>query len=557
MDKPPFWADFRGSRCGPWADGILDGYAVIVQDERIVQVAPVDEVGLAERRVVRLPRRLVMPGMVDVHHHLTQSFGKSLVFGEPSEIFRRVWVPMERFLDEEALYLAAKLGALESLRGGFTTVADAGTRAEVAVSGLSQATTEAGLRVVLGYICNNLVDGREVEPRGDVLARAQAFLARFEGTPLVHPSLAVSIPESADGQVLADLSHLSREAGVTFQTHVNEHLVAVERTLDQHGMRPLEYLHHVGALGPQLLAAHATLVTPSELMLLRDTGSAVAYNPVASAWKGNAVAPALSMHELGIRFGLGTDGTRADAFRLLDAAETAQRLVFGNAVGDASVGGGWTWIEHAFAGGADAVGLGSLVGRIAPGYAGYSVVLVPPTETSNNPFGHLDVDGAILVEPEADDRLVRELRLRHLPYVAIGRQPDSAAPHVDMRAGQGPSRSWPTCASRAPGTSVCSSAPTSATPTSTPSPPTRTSAGEPGRRARSRARTRRSENRPGMTRPCASWRALPGWTRSSSSSTPSRPDPCGPCRSLAGGCPRMSSSRPATTACAPSCPGHR
>ena len=350
-------------------DGVLDGYAVVVDGERITEVAPAEQVHRGGRQVVRLPGRLLMPGMVDTHHHLTQSFGKSLVFGEPSEIFRRVWVPMEQFLDEEALYLASKLSALESLRGGFTTVADAGTRAEIGLNGITQAVEETGLRVVLGYICNNLVNGEEVESRESVRARAEDFLARYGDTPLVHPSLAVSIPETASAEVLADLATLSGEAGVTFQTHVNEHLVAVERTLDKHGMRPLEYLHHVGALGPQLLAAHVTLVTPHEQMLLRDSGASVAYNPVASSWKGNAVAPALMMHELGIRFGLGTDGTRADAFRLLDAGETAQRLAFGNAVGDSSAGGGWTWIEHGFAGGADAVGLGSLTGRIEPGYA--------------------------------------------------------------------------------------------------------------------------------------------------------------------------------------------
>lgn len=349
--------------------GVVDDHAVIVASDRIVDVKPAASVEHGERRVVRLPGRLLMPGFVDTHHHLTQSFGKSLIFGEPSEIFRRVWVPMERFLDEESLYLAAKLGALESLRGGFTTVADAGTRAEVAINGLSQATTEAGLRVVLGYICNNLVNGEEVESTHSVQARAEAFLARFSDNPLVHPSLAVSIPESATADALGAIAMLARDAGVVFQTHVNEHLVAVERTLEVHRMRPLEYLHSVGALGPHLLAAHATLVTPHEVRLLRDHGAAVAYNPVASAWKGNAVAPALTMHEFGVRFGLGTDGTRADAFRLLDAAETAQRLVYGNPVGDASCGGGWTWLEHALVGGADAVGLGALAGRIAPGYA--------------------------------------------------------------------------------------------------------------------------------------------------------------------------------------------
>ncbi|GHB54093.1 hypothetical protein GCM10010377_51370 [Streptomyces viridiviolaceus] len=137
----------------------------------------------------------------------------------------------------------------------------------------------------------------------------------------------------------------------------------------RHGLRPLEHLHLVGALGPQLLAAHATLLTPHELTLLADTGTAVSYNPVASAWKGNAVAPATAMAERGIRFGLGTDGTRGDGFRLAEAAEFAQRLAYGLATGDSSCGAGFTWLEHATGRGADAVGLGARTGTIAHGMA--------------------------------------------------------------------------------------------------------------------------------------------------------------------------------------------
>jgi 5-methylthioadenosine/S-adenosylhomocysteine deaminase len=51
--------------------------------------------------------------------------------------------------------------------------------------------------------------------------------------------------------------------------------------------------------------------------MLKETDTAVAYNPVASQWKGNAVAPATLMATLGIRFGIGTDGTRSDGFRLV------------------------------------------------------------------------------------------------------------------------------------------------------------------------------------------------------------------------------------------------
>ncbi|MFC9294833.1 amidohydrolase family protein [Streptomyces sp. NPDC057011] len=347
-------------------EGPADGHAVVVADGSFRAVGPAGELVRRHPHLdpVRLPGRLLMPGFVDSHHHLTQSFGSALAFGEPSEIFRRVWEPLEGALDEESAYVAAKLAALESLRGGFTTVADAGTRAGVDAEVVASAARDAGIRCVLGLVCNDAEGGG-----ASVLEAAEKHLARYADDPLVHPSLAVSIPEAATEGTLRGTARLAAESGAVVQIHVNEHLAGVERSLVRHGLRPLEHLHAIGALGPQLLAAHATLLTPRELTLLADTGTAVSYNPVASAWKGNAVAPATAMAERGIRFGLGTDGTRGDGFRLAEAAEFAQRIAYGLVTGDSSCGAGWTWLEHATRGGADAVGLGARTGTIAEGLA--------------------------------------------------------------------------------------------------------------------------------------------------------------------------------------------
>jgi 5-methylthioadenosine/S-adenosylhomocysteine deaminase len=350
-------------------DGPASGHAVRIEGGKFRDIGLVETLAARHPGLtpLRLPGKLLMPGMIDAHHHLTQSFGKSLAYGEPSEIFRRVWVPLESSLDDEFVFMASKLAALESLRGGFTTVCDAGTRAPGDIGAVAAAVQQAGLRCVLGLICNDGGNDSTPAERRALKTQAEAFLQRWSGAGLVHPSLAISVPEAASDEMLADVSRMCAEAGTVFQTHVNEHLASVERSVVQRGRRPLELLASLGALGPQLLIAHGTLVTPSELVLLRDTDTAVSYNPVASQWKGNAVAPALLMAAMGIRFGLGTDATRSDAFRLMDAAEAAQKLAFGLAVGDASCGGGWTWFDHATHEGARAVGLGHLTGEIAVG----------------------------------------------------------------------------------------------------------------------------------------------------------------------------------------------
>jgi cytosine/adenosine deaminase-related metal-dependent hydrolase len=340
-------------------EGPAQGLGVVVRDGVFADMGPLVELSARHPHLqpVALPQRLLMPGFVDAHHHLTQSFGKALAFGEPSEIFRRIWVPLEGSLDAHALYLSAKLAALEALRGGFTTVCDAGARNSAALQAIEQAASEAGIRCMLGLICHDSA----------ALAGADRFLSRRGA--LLHPALAVAIPEAVDDALLHATSRLAAEAGAVFQVHVNEHLASVERSLVARGQRPLQHLHAAGALGPQALLAHCTMLTPDEMLLLRDSGSAVAINPVASPWKGNAVAPSELLAALGVRLGMGTDGTRSDGFRMMDAAESNQRLAFGLASGDSVCGGGHLWLDMATRGGADAAGLSALTGQVAVGRA--------------------------------------------------------------------------------------------------------------------------------------------------------------------------------------------
>ncbi|HVF64304.1 MAG TPA: amidohydrolase family protein [Casimicrobiaceae bacterium] len=354
-------------------DGVVRDHALLIAGDRIARVGPAQRLRRdhAQAQTVELADRLVMPGLVDAHHHLTQSLGKALAFGEPSEIYRRIWVPMERALDERAIHVSAMLACLESMRGGFTTVVEAGTRSMFGVEPLLAALRTTGLRCVLATLANDLVDGNPMtdSDRNGLIDAAERHVARFDTDATIHPSLAISVPEAASDSMLSRIYAICEEAGCIFQTHANEHLAAVERSLVACGRRPIEQLDFCDALGPRALLAHATLMTASEVTRVRDRDAALAYNPVASVWKGNGALDALMMHALGIRFGIGTDGTRSDGFRLLDAAETVQRVAHGLRVGDSSAGGGWTWLDHATSEGASAVGLQGATGRLAANHA--------------------------------------------------------------------------------------------------------------------------------------------------------------------------------------------
>ena len=296
---------------------------------------------------VRLEKRAIVPGFVDTHHHVTEPFAKAITCGEPAQMWKRIWMPLEEASTPETAYIAAKWTFFEALRGGFTTIVDHGIRGVEHTDAIQRAAEETGLRLVSSTGVYDLSDFETdaTKPAAastidDALRTADDHVARTARRRNVTPSLACGTVQSNSGEMIKCLSDFCAEQGIVFQIHANEHTPEVHRCIERQGCRPIEYLHRIGALGPTTLIAHATLVTGDEIAILRDTDTAVSYNPVASQWKGNGVAPALDYARRGIRFGLGTDATRNDAFRLLDAAEVCQRLAYGMPNDDFSCGAG-------------------------------------------------------------------------------------------------------------------------------------------------------------------------------------------------------------------------
>ncbi len=324
--------------------------------------------------IERIKGKVIVPGFVDTHHHVTPSFVKAISFGEPAQMWTRIWMPYEAALDPEMSYYGAKWTFVEALRGGFTTLVDSAIRPAEHTAAVLKAADECGIRLVLSTGVFDLSDFGTEAPTPDlggsihgVVELAEEHLDMCAGYANVEPSMACGTVQSNSGRLITALARWCQEHDVLFQIHANEHTGEVHRSVERHGLRPIQYLDALDALGPMTLLAHTTLVTPAEARRLRDTDTAVSYNPVASQWKGNAVAPALWFHELGIRFGIGTDNTRNDAFRLLDAAEATQRIAYGVPLDDFSTGGGLLWLTAATAGGADAAGLGGKVGALADG----------------------------------------------------------------------------------------------------------------------------------------------------------------------------------------------
>lgn len=324
------------------------------------------------------PRRLtgiaVIPGILDVHHHIIEPFVKSLTGGEPAQMWRRIWLPLEAAATERSVYLGCKWTFLEALRGGITTIVDHGIRTRAITNAIHRAADETGIRLVSStgvYDLKNFSTTARtpelVQHVDEAVKVAERHMSDCRAFRRITPSLACGTVQSNSGTMIAAMSRFCQDNGILFQIHANEHTLEVHASIEAYKRRPIEYLSDLGALARTTLIAHATLVTSDEMTLLKETNTAIAYNPVASMWKGNAVAPALDYMARGIRVGLGSDATRNDGFRMIDAAEAAQRIAYGMRRDDFSCGAGWRWMYAATQGGADAALLGDHIGSLTPG----------------------------------------------------------------------------------------------------------------------------------------------------------------------------------------------
>jgi cytosine/adenosine deaminase-related metal-dependent hydrolase len=318
---------------------------------------------------------VIAPGFVNLHTHLEYAgyggFGDGLAFGP--------WLDVHierkaRQIEGDALLLA-RLGALEAMRGGATTVVDASfTGAAVT------ALTELGLR---GVVALEVFGGTG----DDAVAIADRLDARVEAAsrdagPLVELGVSPHAPYTVAPAVFEEVVRRARAAGRRVVTHIAEsqHELAAlvhgegllaERTrrawVAPYGRHPVAELADRGLLGPETVVAHAVLVEQTEIELLAASGASVAHCPRSNALLGCGVAPLAALQRAGVPVGLGTDGPSSaldlDGFAELRAAILVQRATSA----DPSALGTTAALRLATLGGAEALGLAGAIGSLAPG----------------------------------------------------------------------------------------------------------------------------------------------------------------------------------------------
>lgn len=280
---------------------ISDGYVLIDGDK----IAEVGEGGCPRGadRVVDAGGKILMPGMINVHSHISMIPFRSMGDDCPDRL-RRFLFPLElEAMTPELVYLSARYAICELLLAGVTTVTDMYYFEDQ----VAKACEEMGIRGWLGETVINIPTCDSPEPYGG-LALADSFVSRWKGHDRIHPMVAPHATNTNSSEMLKAAYELARCHDVPYTLHVSEMDYEMSLFREQYNQTPVEFLADLGVLGPNTIAAHCIHTTDRDLALFAQTGTKVAHCIGANTKAGKGVAPVQAMRNCGVTVGLGTDG---------------------------------------------------------------------------------------------------------------------------------------------------------------------------------------------------------------------------------------------------------
>ena len=297
--------------------------------------APAELVARADR-VIDAKGGAVMPGMVNAHTHLFQTFFRGLADDKSLLDWLRdcVW-PGAVHLDRESAKLAAMLGLVENLRTGATSVIDhqyihIDERIDDAVC---KAADELGIRFLLarGWADRNY-EPSLAETADQILERTRAVRDRWHGHDgdRIRVELAPLIPWGCSDETMRATADAARSWGGGTHIHCAETREEVEMSLEERGMRHVEWLESLGLLGPDVQLAHSVWLDDGELDLVAKRDAVVVHCPVSNMYLASGVPRILDMRARGIRVALASDGpgsnNRQDMFEVLKSTVLLQKI---------------------------------------------------------------------------------------------------------------------------------------------------------------------------------------------------------------------------------------
>ncbi|MEO8142949.1 MAG: TRZ/ATZ family hydrolase [Betaproteobacteria bacterium] len=350
------------------AGAVLDAHCVAVRDGVIEAVLPQAEaeIRFSSYEKVLLDEHALIPGLVNAHTHAAMSLMRGLADDLPLMrwLEQHIWPAETKHVSPAFVKDGSLLACAEMLRGGVTCFNDMYFFPEATL----EAALEAGMRASLGMIVFDFPSAYGSDP-DDYLAKGLALRDRWREHPMVSFCLAPHAPYTVSDATFGKIAKLAGEVDVPVHIHLHETTDEIERSLAEHGVRPIERLRRLGLLGPGLIAVHAVHLSEAEIGLLAKHGVSIAHCPSSNLKLASGFAPVAKMLAAGINVAIGTDGAasnnRLDMFEELRLAALLAKAV----AGDAEAMPAHAALRAATLGGASALGLETRIGSLRPGKA--------------------------------------------------------------------------------------------------------------------------------------------------------------------------------------------
>jgi len=371
-----------------WAAGGL-----FITDGVITAVGPTDSLPASADRVVDASNHIVLPGLVNTHHHFGQTLTRAVPAAQDATLFQ--WLvtlyPIWARITPEAVYVSTKVAMAELLLSGCTTSSDHtylwpnGARLDDQV----RAAGEMGLRfhaargsMSVGESQGGLPPDSVTEDEAAILADSRRVIEAYHDArryAMLRIVLAPCSPFSVSPDLMRESLALARSYGVHSHTHLAETRDEEAYCLERFHRRPVELAEDLGWVGPDVWHAHMVHPSAAEVGRLGATRTGVAHCPSSNMRLASGIAPLRALTTAGARVGLGVDGSASnDSAHLL--AEARQALLLQRVSGDPAALTAPAALRLATRGGAAVLGRDD-IGSLAPGMAadviGYRLDTLP------------------------------------------------------------------------------------------------------------------------------------------------------------------------------------
>jgi cytosine/adenosine deaminase-related metal-dependent hydrolase len=318
---------------------IPDG-GLFVRDGFIEGVGPTSELPASADEVLDLHNHVVLPGLVNTHHHFYQTLTRAVPAVQDANLFNwlKTLYPIWARLTPDDIFISTQTALVELARSGCTTASDHlylfpnGSKLDDEIAG----AREVGLRIQasrgsmsLGESQGGLPPDSVVDTEESILEDSQRVIEKYHDAKpgaLVQIVLAPCSPFSVTTELMKQSAKLARQYGVHLHTHLAETEDEEQFCLERFGHRPVGYMQEVNWVGEDVWFAHAVWVNDEEIQVFAKYECGVAHCPTSNMRLASGIAPIKQYRAAGVKVGLGVDGSASnDGSHLL--AEVRQAML--------------------------------------------------------------------------------------------------------------------------------------------------------------------------------------------------------------------------------------